>query len=328
MSIVQQPPDFRVAVFDKDGRMVDVWQRFFLALATNLSTNVAPADAAFIIAHVEPALTASINLGLLTSGYLKIAVAIGVATVSSHATIPTSDLTGTLPAALEPAHTGDVTNPAGSLVLTLANTAVTPNPYGSATAIPTFTVDSKGRLTLAANVTPQLTLTATFFSSLSGANLTALTAANISAGTAGISVTGNAGTATALQTGRTINGVTFDGTANITTFPSVAASTFEKSETGSDANVLTYTTGGTDEFLSVQIAVDVSAITGTSITITATWKDSNNATATSTLTLTAVGDGTVHLPINAFTATNVVISTVFVGVTTAYKISAFLLRLK
>lgn len=54
------------------------------------------------------------------------------------------------------------------------------------------------------------------FGAVSGANLTNLTAANISAGTAGINVTGNAGTATALQTARTINGTSFNGTANIT----------------------------------------------------------------------------------------------------------------
>ena len=40
---------------------------------------------------------------------------------------------------------------AGSL--TLANTTVIPGPYGSATQVPSFTVDSKGRLTAAANVT-------------------------------------------------------------------------------------------------------------------------------------------------------------------------------
>ncbi len=366
-------------------------------MATNLSPGAAPADAPYLIAKATPVLTAAINLGLLASGYLKLSVALGIATPFTLALVPTTDLSGILQAAQEPAHTGDVTNAAGSLAMTLANTTVvpgpygsttliptftvdakgrltvaanvtpsiatseltgtlqaaqfpaltgdvttvagalattlastgvTPNPYGSATAIATFTVDAKGRLTAAANVTPQLTLTATYFSSLNGAAITAITAANISAGTAGISVTGNAATATALQTGRTINGVTFDGTANITTFPAVAAITFEKAETGTDANVLTYTVGGADEFLSAQIATDVSAITGTSITVTVTWKDSNNATATSTLVLTAVGDGTIHLPINAFTGTNVVVSTVFVGVSTNYIISACLVRLK
>ncbi len=38
-------------------------------------------------------------------------------------------------------------------VLTLANTTVTPGPYGSSTEVGTFTVDSKGRLTAAGNVT-------------------------------------------------------------------------------------------------------------------------------------------------------------------------------
>jgi len=55
---------------------------------------------------------------------------------------------------------GDATAPAVSfdatgdvdLVLTLANTAVTAGDYGSATEIPTFTVDSKGRITAASNV--------------------------------------------------------------------------------------------------------------------------------------------------------------------------------
>lgn len=44
---------------------------------------------------------------------------------------------------------GDITT---SRTLSLANTAVTPNPYGSATQVGTFTVDAQGRLTLATNV--------------------------------------------------------------------------------------------------------------------------------------------------------------------------------
>ena len=47
---------------------------------------------------------------------------------------------------------GDATIVASG-VLTLANTAVTPGSYGSATQVATFTVDSKGRITAGGNVT-------------------------------------------------------------------------------------------------------------------------------------------------------------------------------
>lgn len=129
----------------------------------------------------------------------------------------------------------------------------------------------------------------------------------------------------------TTNGRLTDSTAGLQVaagIPSIVASTFEKSETGSDANILTYTSGAADEFLNIQVAIDISAITGTSVVVTVTWKDSNNTTATSIVTLTAVGNGTINTPINSFTATNVVVSSVFVGVSTAYKISAFIVRLK
>jgi hypothetical protein len=111
-------------------------------------------------------------------------------------------------------------------------------------------------------------------------------------------------------------------------FPKVVASTFEKAETGSDANILTYTVGAADEFLVLHIAIDVSALTGTSIAVIATWKDSNNNTKTSGVTLVGVADDTVDVPFNAKTATNVVVSAVFIGSSTTYNISAFITRLK
>ncbi len=63
------------------------------------------------------------------------------------------DATGILAAARHPALAGDVTSVAGSLTTTLANTAVTPGTYGSATTVPVVTVDSKGRVTAASTAT-------------------------------------------------------------------------------------------------------------------------------------------------------------------------------
>ncbi len=82
-----------------------------------------------------------------------------------------ADTTGVLVAAGFPALTGDVTTTAGSLATTLASVTSAVS-RGSATSIPTFTVDVKGRLTATGAATPQLTLTSTYFSSLSAASLT------------------------------------------------------------------------------------------------------------------------------------------------------------
>jgi hypothetical protein len=117
------------------------------------------------------------------------------------------------------------------------------------------------------------------FGAVSGANLTNLTAANISAGIAGINVTGNAGTATALQTARNINSVSFNGTSDITI--SAASSTLL-----SDNNTLS----GIDSFTnaSSNFAGTLGGYTpaqliaaGFSTTSAAYWKTQNNFFATS-----------------------------------------------
>lgn len=77
--------------------------------------------------------------------------------------------------------------------------------------------------TTSAGVTITGTATATTFSGdLSGNATTATSATSATSATTAGSCTGNAATATTLQTARTINGVSFDGSANITVEPYIS----------------------------------------------------------------------------------------------------------
>lgn len=104
--------------------------------------------------------------------------------------------------------TGDITGTgSGSIATTLATAQAAAHTWA---AIQTFTLapvftDASGTRT-ALGLGTLSTQNGTFSGTSSGTNTGDQT-----------SVSGNAGTATALQTARTIDGVNFDGTANITT---------------------------------------------------------------------------------------------------------------
>mgnify|MGYP001240612020 CR=1 FL=1 len=172
------------------------------------------------------------------------------AALSGNATTATS--AGKWTTARTLSFTGDATG-SGSVdgsanvatTLTLANSGVTAGVYGSATSVPVITVDAKGRVTTVTTsaISGALTFTGDVTGTGSTGSSTSLTLANsgVTAGTytkvavdakgrvttgaslvaedvptLNQSTTGNAATATALQTARTINGVSFDGSANIT----------------------------------------------------------------------------------------------------------------
>jgi hypothetical protein len=128
--------------------------------------------------------------------------------------------------------TADLSGNADTATLATASTFITVDDESTdTTCFPVFTTAASGILSpktgtnLAFN-SSNGTLTATTFSG-SGASLTSLNASNISSGTINAqrvptlnqSTTGNAATATVLQTARTINGVSFNGSANITVEP-------------------------------------------------------------------------------------------------------------
>jgi hypothetical protein len=68
--------------------------RIYLRTLGELVGDRAPITAAYWLSHSDGTLSAEQNLGALASGYLKLAVAIGIATPSTVVTIPLADITG------------------------------------------------------------------------------------------------------------------------------------------------------------------------------------------------------------------------------------------
>jgi hypothetical protein len=164
--------------------------------------------------------TTGTNTGDETGSTIK--TKLGITTLSGS---NTGDQTITL--------TGDVTGTGtGSFAATLTNTTVTAASYGSSTAIPTFTVDAKGRLTTAGTTSiiadaGTLIGTITTAGKVANSATTATNAntanaivardasGNFTAGTITGTLSGTANNANRLSVPKNINGIPFDGTGDI-----------------------------------------------------------------------------------------------------------------
>jgi hypothetical protein len=114
-------PAVGTQIFDaQTGYLTIQGQNYFEQLNAFISAIAgAPADAQYWVSVANGSLTNEENLGALSSGYLKITVAVGHATPNVTATIPTSDLSGLISASiitgvLAPANGGTGSNLAGT----------------------------------------------------------------------------------------------------------------------------------------------------------------------------------------------------------------------
>jgi len=188
----------------------------------------------------------------------------------------------------------------GAVTINLADTAVSAGSYGSATAIPTFTVDAQGRLTAVSTASISTNLSFTDDSStsasvaLNGGTLSILggtgvaTTANDSSDSLTVAigqdvgttadvtfntvtanltgnvtgdVSGNAGTATALETGRTI-ALSGDVTATGVSFDGTGNITLTTAMANDSVDLGTHTTGDYVQNLVAGTGVSVSVTSG------------------------------------------------------------------
>lgn len=93
MPAVLPIPPSGVPVFDPTtGLMNEDWRRYWLSIE-NAQAISAPIDARYWVSTANTELSNEQDIGLLSSGYLKVSTVVGIATPSTVASIPGSDVT-------------------------------------------------------------------------------------------------------------------------------------------------------------------------------------------------------------------------------------------
>ncbi len=81
-----QPPPLTQTVLGPDNKPTPAWRDWFTQAQRGVDLAAAPADGTYLTTTANSDLTADVNLGLLASGWLRITVALGIATV--HSSLP------------------------------------------------------------------------------------------------------------------------------------------------------------------------------------------------------------------------------------------------
>lgn len=144
------------------GFVHQLWQAYLDSLSQAVTFNFAPVDAQYWLSTSAATLTNERNIGALASGYVKITVGAGIATPSSTATIPATDIA------------------AGTAAINISGNAGTATVLQTARNINGVAFNGSAAITITASAD---TLTGTTLPALSGVNLTALNASNLASGT-------------------------------------------------------------------------------------------------------------------------------------------------
>ena len=145
-------PNARDPIVDAaTGQLTEVWRTFIRLLASQVGA-LAPITAHYWTSTSDPTLSNEQNLGALASGYLKLVVAIGIATPSTVATIPQADVTGLVAAlATIPALPITEANVIGLVANLAARRLLVPRVTGAASsATPTPNADTTDLYSLTA----------------------------------------------------------------------------------------------------------------------------------------------------------------------------------
>lgn len=218
----------------------------------------------------------------------------GVSTGGSYAdpswitSLASTKLTGFIAAARLPAFTGDITTSAGSVTTTLATVNANTGSWGTATAVPTFTVNGKGLITAATNTTISIPSTAISDASTIGKALLTAASAASARSTLVLATVANTGSYTDL-----INQPTFNSFSPMTTLGDIIyenatpAGARLAGSTSATKNFLTQTGNGT-----ISAAPGWSVILNADVPTTLTGKTYNGLTLTALSTGFTVAGGT------------------------------------